>query len=169
MAVISIDQALEDFKAGKILIVVDDEDRENEGDLVIAADFTSPEAISFMATYGRGLICIAMETARLDELQIEPMVGRNTAPLGTAFTVSVDARHRVTTGVSANDRANTVKALIDSASKPIDFAKPGHTFPLRARPRQAKGGGQHRKGGRRPRDEALPRPQPERRSAPRPP
>jgi 3,4-dihydroxy 2-butanone 4-phosphate synthase/GTP cyclohydrolase II len=133
MPVISIDQALTDFKAGRYLVVVDDEDRENEGDLVIAADFVSAEAISFMATHARGLICTPMEASRLDELSIEPMVGRNTAPLGTAFTVSVEARHRVTTGISAGDRANTVKALIDPASKPLDFVKPGHTFPLRAR------------------------------------
>ena len=133
MPVITIDQALEDYKAGKFLVVVDDEDRENEGDLVIAADFITPQAISFMATHARGLICTPMEGARLDDLQIEPMVGRNTAPLGTAFTVSVEARHRVTTGISAEDRANTVKALIDPASRPVDFVKPGHTFPLRAR------------------------------------
>ena len=133
MPVISIDQALQDYKEGKFLVVVDDEDRENEGDVVIAADFITPQAISFMATHARGLICTPMEGSRLDDLQIEPMVGRNTAPLGTAFTVSVEARHRVTTGISAEDRANTVKALIDPSSKPIDFVKPGHTFPLRAR------------------------------------
>jgi 3,4-dihydroxy 2-butanone 4-phosphate synthase/GTP cyclohydrolase II len=133
MPVISIEQALKDYKAGKFLVVVDDEDRENEGDLVIAADFISPAAITFMATHARGLICTPMEGSRLDDLQIEPMVGRNTAPLGTAFTVSVEARHRVTTGISAEDRSNTVKALIDPASKPVDFVKPGHTFPLRAR------------------------------------
>jgi 3,4-dihydroxy 2-butanone 4-phosphate synthase/GTP cyclohydrolase II len=133
MPVISIDQALKDYRAGKFLVVVDDEDRENEGDLVIAADFISAEAISFMATHARGLICTPMEGSRLDDLQIEPMVGRNTAPLGTAFTVSVEARHRVTTGISAEDRSNTVQALIDPASKPVDFVKPGHTFPLRAR------------------------------------
>ena len=133
MPVISIDQALQDYKEGKFLVVVDDEDRENEGDVVIAADFITPQAISFMATHARGLICTPMEGSRLDDLQIEPMVGRNTAPLGTAFTVSVEARHRVTTGISAEDRANTVKALIDPTSKPTDFVKPGHTFPLRAR------------------------------------
>jgi 3,4-dihydroxy 2-butanone 4-phosphate synthase/GTP cyclohydrolase II len=133
MPLITIEDAIKDIKAGKFLVVVDDEDRENEGDLVIAAEFISAEAINFMATHGRGLICTPLETARLDELQIEPMVGRNTAPLGTAFTVSVEARHRTTTGISAEDRANTVKALIDPASKPSDFAKPGHTFPLRAR------------------------------------
>ncbi|MEA2647446.1 MAG: 3,4-dihydroxy 2-butanone 4-phosphate synthase / cyclohydrolase [Chloroflexota bacterium] len=133
MPVITIEQAIEDFKAGKFLIVVDDEDRENEGDLAVAADFITPEAITFMATHGRGLICTAMETSRLDELGIEPMVGRNTAPLGTAFAVSVEARHKVSTGISAEDRSNTVKTLIDPAARPSDFAKPGHTFPLRAR------------------------------------
>jgi 3,4-dihydroxy 2-butanone 4-phosphate synthase/GTP cyclohydrolase II len=133
MPLITIEDAIKDIKAGKFLVVVDDEDRENEGDLVIAAEFISADAINFMATHGRGLICTPLETARLDELQIEPMVGRNTAPLGTAFTVSVEARHRTTTGISAEDRASTVRALIDPASKPSDFAKPGHTFPLRAR------------------------------------
>jgi len=133
MAVIRIEEALDRYRKGEFLVVVDDEDRENEGDLVIAADFITPAAISFMATHARGLVCTPMEGSRLDDLQIEPMVGRNTAPLGTAFTVSVEARHRVTTGISAEDRSNTVKALIDPASKPIDFVKPGHTFPLRAR------------------------------------
>jgi 3,4-dihydroxy 2-butanone 4-phosphate synthase/GTP cyclohydrolase II len=133
MPIITIENAIDDFKAGKFLIVVDDEDRENEGDLVIAAEFISADGINFMATHGRGLICTPMQSQRLDELGIEPMVGRNTAPLGTAFTVSVEARHRVTTGISAEDRASTVKALIDPASRPSDFAKPGHTFPLRAR------------------------------------
>jgi 3,4-dihydroxy 2-butanone 4-phosphate synthase/GTP cyclohydrolase II len=133
MPVMTIDEAVEDLKQGKFVIVVDDEDRENEGDLAIAAEFVSADAINFMATYGRGLICTPMEAARLDELGIEPMVGRNTAPLGTAFTVSVEARHKVSTGISAEDRASTVQALVDPASKPSDFAKPGHTFPLRAR------------------------------------
>ncbi len=133
MPVVSIEEAIEDVKQGKFLVVVDDEDRENEGDLAIAAEFVSADAINFMATHGRGLICTPMEAPRLDELGIEPMVGRNTAPLGTAFTVSVEARHKVSTGISAEDRANTVKALIDPTSKPSDFSKPGHTFPLRAR------------------------------------
>jgi 3,4-dihydroxy 2-butanone 4-phosphate synthase/GTP cyclohydrolase II len=133
MPVISIEKAIEDFNQGRFLIVVDDEDRENEGDLAIAAEFISADAINFMATHGRGLICTPMEARRLDDLGIEPMVGRNTAPLGTAFAVSVEARHKVSTGISAEDRANTVKTLIDPASKPADFAKPGHTFPLRAR------------------------------------
>ncbi|MGB2938906.1 MAG: bifunctional 3,4-dihydroxy-2-butanone-4-phosphate synthase/GTP cyclohydrolase II [Candidatus Dormiibacterota bacterium] len=133
MPVVNIEQAIDDVKQGKFLVVVDDEDRENEGDLFIAADFVSADAINFMATHGRGLICTPLEGSRLDDLGIEPMVGRNTAPLGTAFTVSVEARHKVSTGISAEDRANTVKALIDPTSKPTDFSKPGHTFPLRAR------------------------------------
>src|SRR6202022_3666688 len=133
MPLITIENAIEDFKAGKFLIVVDDEDRENEGDLAIAAEFISAQGINFMATHGRGLICTPMRAQRLDELGIEPMVGRNTAPLGTAFTVSIEARHKVSTGISAEDRANTILAVIDSAAKPSDFVKPGHTFPLRAR------------------------------------
>jgi 3,4-dihydroxy 2-butanone 4-phosphate synthase/GTP cyclohydrolase II len=133
MPLITIEQAVKDFKAGKFVIVVDDEDRENEGDLAIAAESVTADCINFMATHGRGLICTPMEGQRLDELGIDPMVGRNTAPLGTAFTVSVEARHRTTTGISAEDRANTVLALVDPTSKPSDFAKPGHTFPLRAR------------------------------------
>jgi 3,4-dihydroxy 2-butanone 4-phosphate synthase/GTP cyclohydrolase II len=133
MPIIKIEQAIEEFRDGKFLIVVDDEDRENEGDLVIAADHVSPDAINYMTIHARGLVCTPMEASRLDELGIEPMVGNNTAPLGTAFSVSVEARHRVTTGISAEDRANTILALIDPASKPSDFAKPGHTFPLRAR------------------------------------
>jgi len=133
MPLIPVEQAIEGFHAGKFLIIVDDEDRENEGDLAIAAEHVDAQAINFMATYGRGLICTPMEAERLDELHIEPMVGRNTAALGTAFAVSVEARHRVTTGISAEDRANTVLALVDPESKPGDFAKPGHTFPLRAR------------------------------------
>ena len=131
MPLSTIEDAIKDIKAGKFLIVVDDEDRENEGDLVIAAEFVSPDAINFMATHGRGLICTPLETARLDELQIEPMVGRNTAPLGTAFTVSVEARHRNTTGISAADRARTVRALVDSATEPNELVRPGHVFPLR--------------------------------------
>jgi 3,4-dihydroxy 2-butanone 4-phosphate synthase/GTP cyclohydrolase II len=133
MPIISIEEALKEYRDGRFLIIVDDEDRENEGDLAMAAEHVTPQAINFMATHGRGLICTPMEAARLDELQIEPMVDRNTAPLGTAFTVSVEARHRVTTGISAEDRANTILALVDPSSKPIDFVKPGHTFPLRAR------------------------------------
>ena len=133
MPIITIDRAIEDYRDGKFVIIVDDEDRENEGDLAIAASHVTPQAINFMATHGRGLICMPCEPARLDELGIEPMVGRNTAPLGTAFTVSIEARHRVSTGISAEDRANTILAVIDPSAKPSDFVKPGHTFPLRAR------------------------------------
>ena len=128
MPVINIEQAIEDLKEGKFLIVVDDEDRENEGDLMIAAEFIGADSINYMATHGRGLICTPMETPRLDELGIEPMVGRNTAPLGTAFTVSVEARHKVSTGISAEDRATTVRALID----PTQQAHP--TSPSRVTP-----------------------------------
>jgi 3,4-dihydroxy 2-butanone 4-phosphate synthase/GTP cyclohydrolase II len=127
-----IEAAIEDIRAGKFVIVVDDEDRENEGDLVIAAEHVTPEAINFMARYGRGLICMPVTGKRLDELQIPMMVERNTSGFGTAFTVSVEAKHKVTTGISAYDRAATVKAIIDPATRPEDLARPGHMFPLRA-------------------------------------
>jgi 3,4-dihydroxy 2-butanone 4-phosphate synthase/GTP cyclohydrolase II len=130
----SIDEGVEEIRAGRILLVVDDEDRENEGDLVMAADRVTPEAVNFMAKYGRGLICMPMLGERLDELQISMMVSDNTAPLGTAFTVSVDARRGVTTGTSAYDRAVTIRALVDPAARPEDFTRPGHIFPLRAMP-----------------------------------
>jgi 3,4-dihydroxy 2-butanone 4-phosphate synthase/GTP cyclohydrolase II len=116
------------------VIIVDDQDRENEGDLVVAADLVTPEQISFMARYGGGLICMPCLSTRLDELGIEPMVTHNTSRLGTAFSVSVEAHHLTTTGVSAFDRAATIRHIIDPAAKPSDFAKPGHTFPLRANP-----------------------------------
>ncbi len=132
MGFCTVSEAIEDFKAGRMVIIVDDEDRENEGDLAIAAEKCTPEAINFMAKYGRGLICIAMPGKRLDELRIPMMVQENTAPLGTAFTVSVEARYQVTTGISASDRAKTVAALIDSRTKPEDLTRPGHMFPLRA-------------------------------------
>ena len=128
----SIPEAIEDYAKGKILIIVDDEDRENEGDFVTVADFITPEKINFMAKHGRGLICVPMTGERLDELHLRPMVTENTAKLGTSFTVSVDATHRTTTGISAHDRAETVKVLIDSRTKPEDLARPGHIFPLRA-------------------------------------
>jgi 3,4-dihydroxy-2-butanone 4-phosphate synthase/GTP cyclohydrolase II len=131
----SIEDALCELRAGRMIVVVDDEDRENEGDLTMAADMITPEAINFMATHGRGLICLAMTGERLDELELAPMVSANTALGGTAFTVSIDARDSgVTTGISAHDRARTVRAAIDPASNPEDFARPGHVFPLRARP-----------------------------------
>jgi 3,4-dihydroxy 2-butanone 4-phosphate synthase/GTP cyclohydrolase II len=130
----TIEEAVAEVRAGRILVVVDDEDRENEGDLLMAADRVTPDAVNFMAKYGRGLICMPMTGERLDELQISMMVSDNTAPLGTAFTVSVDARRGVTTGTSAYDRAVTVRTLVDPAARPEDFTRPGHIFPLRAMP-----------------------------------
>ncbi len=129
----SIESAIADIKAGKMVVVLDDEDRENEGDLVMAAQLVTPAAINFMRKEAGGLICVALTGERLDQLQIPPMVNDNTTPLGTAFTVSVEARGRVTTGISAQDRANTVLALVDPAATPADFLRPGHMFPLRAR------------------------------------
>ncbi len=129
----TIEEAIEDIRKGKILIVVDDEDRENEGDFIMAAEKVTPEAINFMAKHGRGLICVAMTPERLDELDLQPMVTENTAHMGTEFTVSVDAREGTTTGISAHDRARTVRTLIDPKTKPSDLARPGHIFPLRAR------------------------------------
>ena len=128
----TIPEAVEDFKAGKFVIVVDDEDRENEGDLVVAAEKVTPDHISFMTRHGSGLVCLPVIAKRLDELNISPMVERNTSRLGTAFSVSVDARDVTTTGASAYDRAATIRKLVDPAAKPQDFAMPGHTFPLRA-------------------------------------
>jgi len=129
----SVEEAIEDFREGKMVIVVDDEDRENEGDLTAAAEKVTPEIINFMATYGRGLICLPLTGRRLDELKIPLMVSENTAPFGTAFTVSIEAKHRVTTGISAQDRAETVRAVLDPSTRPEDLARPGHMFPLRAR------------------------------------
>jgi 3,4-dihydroxy 2-butanone 4-phosphate synthase/GTP cyclohydrolase II len=129
----TIPEILEDIKAGKMVIVVDDADRENEGDLVMAAEKVTPEAINFMAQYGRGLICVPMKGERLEELQIPPMTWRSTDPRGTAFSVSVEAKHKTTTGISAYDRAATILTLVDPRTKPSDLSMPGHTFPLRAR------------------------------------
>jgi len=129
-----IDEAIEEIRQGRILIVVDDEDRENEGDLLMAADKATPEAVNFMAKYGRGLICMPMTGERLDELKISMMVTDNTAPLGTAFTVTVDARRGVTTGTSAYDRAVTIRTLVDPHSRAEDLTRPGHILPLRAMP-----------------------------------
>src|SRR5581483_8833642 len=129
----SIESAIAAIRDGQMVIVLDDEDRENEGDLVMAAVKVTPEAINFMRKEAGGLICVPMTSERLDELQIPNMVNDNTAPLGTAFSVSVEARGRVTTGISAHDRANTIKALVDPNCGPADFLRPGHTFPLRAR------------------------------------
>jgi 3,4-dihydroxy 2-butanone 4-phosphate synthase/GTP cyclohydrolase II len=133
MPLSTVREAIEDIQAGHFVIVVDDEDRENEGDLVMAAELATPEAINFMAREARGLICVPMEGTRLDELDLPLMVTDNTAPHGTAFTVSVEARGRVTTGISAFDRAATVRALADPATRPEDLLRPGHIFPLRAR------------------------------------
>jgi len=131
----SVEDAILEFKAGRMIVVVDDEDRENEGDLTMAAEMVTPEAINFMAKHGRGLICVAMTDERLKELEIGSMVPANSALGGTAFTVSIDLIHRdITTGISAYDRAHTIKMAVDPNSHPDDFARPGHVFPLRARP-----------------------------------
>jgi 3,4-dihydroxy 2-butanone 4-phosphate synthase/GTP cyclohydrolase II len=130
----SVEEAVEEIRQGRMVIVVDDEDRENEGDLTAAAAKVTPETINFMAKYGRGLICLAMTGERLDQLQIPMMVGENTSRFGTAFTVSIEARHGVTTGISAADRAKTILTAIDPKTVPSDLARPGHVFPLRARP-----------------------------------
>src|SRR5512143_2863907 len=131
----SIPDALSDFRAGKMIVVVDDEDRENEGDLTIAAEKVTPEAINFMARYGRGLVCLPMTAERLDELRIPLMVRdeQNSAKFGTAFCVPIEAKSGTTTGISAADRARTVLAAIDPRTRPEDLARPGHMFPLRAR------------------------------------
>jgi len=133
MGLSSIEAVIKDIKAGKFVIVVDDEDRENEGDLIIAAEKVTPEAINFMAVNGRGLICVPLTGERLDELKIPMMVTDNTSRFTTAFTVSVEAKHGTSTGISAADRARTVQVLIDPKSKPEDLVMPGHMFPLRAR------------------------------------
>ena len=133
MGLSSIAEAIEDIKAGKFIIIVDDEDRENEGDLAIAAEKVTAEAINFMTKHARGLICLPIIGQRLDELGIPLMVGDNTSRFSTAFTVSIEAKHRVSTGISAADRAETVKAVINPATKAEDLVRPGHMFPLRAR------------------------------------
>jgi 3,4-dihydroxy 2-butanone 4-phosphate synthase/GTP cyclohydrolase II len=133
MALATVSEAIEDMRAGKFLIIVDDEGRENEGDLAIAAEKITPEAINFMAKYGRGLICIAMTRERLDELRIPLMVSDNTSKFTSPFTISVEARHNITTGISAHDRAETIRCLIDPTTTPEDISRPGHMFPLRAR------------------------------------
>jgi 3,4-dihydroxy 2-butanone 4-phosphate synthase/GTP cyclohydrolase II len=128
-----VESAIEDIRAGKMIVVVDDEDRENEGDLTLAAEKVTPEAINFMARYGRGLICLAMTEERLDHLRIGPMTAENTSQYGTAFCEAIDAREGVTTGISVFDRARTIKVAIDPATRPADLARPGHVFPLRAK------------------------------------
>ncbi len=125
--------AIEEFKAGRIVIIVDDEDRENEGDLTLAAEFVTPEAINFMAKFGRGLICLTLTEERADYLRLPPMTQQNTSRFGTAFTESIEAREGVTTGISAQDRAHTIRTAISASSSAADLARPGHVFPLRAR------------------------------------
>jgi 3,4-dihydroxy 2-butanone 4-phosphate synthase/GTP cyclohydrolase II len=129
----SIPEAVEDFRAGRMLVIVDDEDRENEGDLTIAAERVTPEVINFMAKHARGLICLSLTAEICDTLHLPQMSSRNTSRLGTAFTESIEAAEGVTTGISAADRARTIQVAIDPASKPSDLVRPGHVFPLRAR------------------------------------
>jgi 3,4-dihydroxy 2-butanone 4-phosphate synthase/GTP cyclohydrolase II len=130
----TIEDAIEDIREGRLVVVVDDPDRENEGDLVIAAQFATPEAINFMATHGRGLICLCLTTERARALGLRPMTERNEAPLGTDFTVSIEAREGVTTGISAADRSHTIQVAIAPDTRPDDLVQPGHVFPLRAKP-----------------------------------
>jgi 3,4-dihydroxy 2-butanone 4-phosphate synthase/GTP cyclohydrolase II len=136
MPLATIDSALQDFRAGKFIIIVDDEDRENEGDLAIAAEFATPEAVNFMAREACGLICISMPGERLDALELPLMVpsSSNTSGFGTPFTISVEARHGVSTGISAFDRSTTIRALLNPKTTPADLGRPGHVFPLRAAP-----------------------------------
>jgi 3,4-dihydroxy 2-butanone 4-phosphate synthase / GTP cyclohydrolase II len=130
----TVEEAIEEIREGRMVVVVDDEDRENEGDLTIAAQFATPEAINFMATHARGLICLCLTEERADELGLRPMTDHNETPLGTAFTVSVEAREGVTTGISAADRSRTIQVAIASDSTAHDLVQPGHVFPLRAKP-----------------------------------
>jgi 3,4-dihydroxy 2-butanone 4-phosphate synthase / GTP cyclohydrolase II len=130
----TVEEAIEEIREGRMVVVVDDEDRENEGDLTIAAQFATPEAINFMATHARGLICLCLTEERADELALRPMTDHNETPLGTAFTVSVEAREGVTTGISAADRSRTIQVAIHPDSTPHDLVQPGHVFPLRAKP-----------------------------------
>ncbi|MDQ3409270.1 MAG: bifunctional 3,4-dihydroxy-2-butanone-4-phosphate synthase/GTP cyclohydrolase II [Actinomycetota bacterium] len=129
----TVEEALDDIRAGRIVVVVDDEDRENEGDLTLAAQFATPEAVNFMATHGRGLICLALTPDRCDELQLDLMPAKNESPFETAFTITVEAREGVTTGISAPDRARTIQVAVDPRSTPRDLVQPGHLFPLKAK------------------------------------
>src|SRR6202453_3209775 len=133
MPFVTVPEALEEFSRGRMIIVVDDEDRENEGDLTLAAEFVTPEAINFMAKHGRGLICLTLTEERANQLHLSPMTQANTSRFGTAFTESIEAREGVTTGISAHDRAHTIRVAIDPRSAAHDLARPGHVFPLRAR------------------------------------
>jgi 3,4-dihydroxy 2-butanone 4-phosphate synthase / GTP cyclohydrolase II len=138
----TIEEAIEDIRQGKFVVVVDAADRENEGDLTIAAQFATPEAINFMATHGRGLICLGLTEERCDELRLQPMTDHNETPFGTAFTISIEAREGITTGISAPDRSRTIQVAIDPSKGPADLVQPGHVFPLRS-----KAGGVLRRGG----------------------
>jgi 3,4-dihydroxy 2-butanone 4-phosphate synthase / GTP cyclohydrolase II len=129
----NVPSAIEEVRAGRMIVIVDDEDRENEGDLMLAAEKVTPDAINFMAKYGRGLVCLTLTEERLDHLRIGPMSAENTSNYGTAFCEAVDAREGVSTGISAYDRAHTIRVAIDPATRPADLARPGHVFPLRAR------------------------------------
>jgi 3,4-dihydroxy 2-butanone 4-phosphate synthase/GTP cyclohydrolase II len=129
----SVEDAVKEFRAGRMVVVVDDEDRENEGDLTLAAEFCTPEAVNFMARFGRGLICLTLTEERADHLRLGPMTQDNTSRFGTAFTETIEAREGVTTGISAADRAHTMRVAIDPKSTAADLARPGHVFPLRAR------------------------------------
>ena len=129
----TVPEAVAEIRAGRMVVVVDDEDRENEGDLTLAAEFVSPEAINFMARFGRGLICLTLTEERADYLRLGPMTQENTSRFGTAFTETIEAREGVTTGISAADRAHTIRVAIDPRSTANDLARPGHVFPLRAR------------------------------------
>src|SRR5512144_127776 len=129
----TIEEAIEDIRRGRMVVVCDDENRENEGDLTLAAQFATPEAVNFMATHGRGLICLALTDERCNELGLNLMAAKNEAPFQTAFTVSVEAREGVTTGISAADRARTIQVAIDPHSQPEDLVQPGHVFPLKAK------------------------------------
>lgn len=133
MPIISIEEAIQEIKSGRMVILVDDEARENEGDLTMAAEAVTPEAINFMARYGRGLICLSMKGKMLDVLDLPLMVDNNTSPFKTGFTVSIEARRGVTTGISAADRATTILTAVADGAKPIDLVRPGHVFPLRAK------------------------------------
>lgn len=133
MGIVTIEQAIDEMKEGKFIIIVDSEDRENEGDLCIAAEMVTPDKINFMARYGRGLICLPLSGQRIDELKIPMMVSDNTSKYETAFTVSIEAKDGITTGISAFDRAKTIQTAIDPSTRPEDIAMPGHVFPLRAR------------------------------------
>src|SRR5579862_9963055 len=129
----TVEDAVEEFRQGRPIVLVDDEDRENEGDLALPAEKVSPEGVNFMAKYARGLVCLALTEDRCDELNLPPMSPINTSVFGTAFTESIDARLGTTTGISVADRSATILAAIDPATRPADLARPGHVFPLRAR------------------------------------